>query len=239
MEKTNKVCLAIIITCTVLVIILCSLAIIKHNREEQVITDAVHFKNEFEAYNELDDYLDVDIPEDNPFVYKTPKQILDILKNERAVVFFGYASNSASRAIIKPLLEVAGEYDLDTIYYVDIKDIRDEYVHGDSIMPDKTKEGTQGYYDLVKFLGKSLEKYYVRDEYLNQYDTTVRRIFAPTVVAVNEGKVQGIYDINGIDQDGKIDDVTVEIYDTLVEKYTEVIKSIKTTENLVCTNEKC
>lgn len=74
----------VIFVCAALVIGLCGYAIITHKDEK--ISDAMKFKNEYEALNELvnensnEEYVNVEIPEENPIVYKTGKEILDVLK---------------------------------------------------------------------------------------------------------------------------------------------------------------
>ena len=107
-------------------------------------------------------------------------------------------------------------------------DINETYINNESII------NTFKLIKLLIFILFVIVLYFIIYLYNTKYNKRIYKIIH-TLEKIN----QGIYDINGIDQDGKIDDVTVEIYDTLVEKYTEVIKSIKTTENLVCTNEKC
>ena len=51
MEKSNKIYMIVIFVCAALVIGLCAYAIITHKDEK--ISDAIKFKNEYEALNEL------------------------------------------------------------------------------------------------------------------------------------------------------------------------------------------
>ena len=51
MEKSNKIYMIVIFVCAALVIGLCGYAIITHKDEK--ISDAMKFKNEYEALNEL------------------------------------------------------------------------------------------------------------------------------------------------------------------------------------------
>ena len=131
MEKNNKIYLIIIVVCALLVMGLCAYAIINH--KDVKVTDAIKFKEEYESYNGMvnentdKNYLEVNIDRENPIVYKTGKEIVDILKNEDAFVYFGFASCPWCRNAITPLLDAAKEMNLKTIYYVDIYDIRDTY----------------------------------------------------------------------------------------------------------------
>lgn len=190
----NKVLYIVIGLCVLLVIGLCIFLVINH--KEEVLTDAEKFKQDFEQYNGLtyedtnESVIDVSIPSDNPFIYKTGKEIVDILNNEDAYVLFGYSSCPLTRAAIETLIAAAEEENIATIYYVDIRDIRDEFVPGESIIPEQTKEGSEAYYEIVNFFGSRLDEYYVSSEdgfYL--YDTGVRRVLSPTLVAVSGGKV--------------------------------------------------
>ena len=119
------------------------------NHKEEVVSDSEKFKADFEQYNGLmyedtnESVIDVNIPEDNPFIYKTGKEIVDVLENETAYVLFGYSSCPLTRAAIEVLITAIEEASVSKVYYVDIKDMRDEYVHKDSIIPEKTKKGTE------------------------------------------------------------------------------------------------
>ncbi len=190
----NKVLYIVIGLCVLLVIGLCIFLVINH--KEEVLTDAEKFKQDFEQYNGLtyedtnESVIDVSIPSDNPFIYKTGKEIVEILNNEDAYVLFGYSSCPLTRAAIETLIAAEEEENIATIYYVDIRDIRDEFVPGESIIPEQTKEGSEAYYEIVNFFGSRLDEYYVSSEdgfYL--YDTGVRRVLSPTLVAVSGGKV--------------------------------------------------
>ena len=193
-EMKNKVLYIVIGLCVLLVIGLCIFLVINH--KEEVLTDAEKFKQDFEQYNGLtyedtnESVIDVSIPSDNPFIYKTGKEIVEILNNEDAYVLFGYSSCPLTRAAIETLIAAEEEENIATIYYVDIRDIRDEFVPGESIIPEQTKEGSEAYYEIVNFFGSRLDEYYVSSEdgfYL--YDTGVRRVLSPTLVAVSGGKV--------------------------------------------------
>ena len=194
----NKILYIIIGLCILLVIGLCIFLVASH--EEETLTDAEKFKQDFEQYNGLtyedtNEYvINVSIPSDNPFIYKTGKEIVEILNNENAYVLFGYSSCPLTRSAIETLITAAEEENVETIYYVDIRDIRDEFIPGESIIPEQTKEGSEAYYEIVNFFGSRLDKYYVSSEdgfYL--YDTGVRRVLSPTLAAVSNGNVVAMH----------------------------------------------
>lgn len=230
--KNNKVLYIIIGLCVLLVVGLCVFLVVNH--KEEVLTDAIRFKNDFEQYNGLtyedtnDPVIDVLIPADNPYVYKTGKEIVDILNNETAYVLFGYSSCPLTRAMIEVLSEVALEENVDTIYYLDIKDIRDEYQANGNVMAEKIKDGTTAYYDILEFFGSNLERYYVPDESgMFLYDTLTTRLKSPTFVAVRDGKVVLMHEELVESYDYSNRSLTEEEKSELKEIYREIIKAIK------------
>ena len=226
----NKINIIIICFCVLLVGGLCLFLIINHKEEK--ISDALKFKNEFESYNGLKysdidkEIIDVVINEDNPMIYKTGKEILDVLENENAFVFFGYSTCAFTRNAIEPLLEAAKEENVSKIYYGDIKDMRDEYKYAGTLIPEKIKDGTNAYYDIIDFLKKELEEYYVPDSNGNLYDTGVKRLNSPTFISVSDGKLVKIYDDIIGNEDDYYKKLDSEAQEKLKNNYIEVIKSI-------------
>ena len=88
--KNNKVLYIVIGICGLLVVGLCIFLMVNH--KEEVVSDSEKFKADFEQYNGLtyedtnESVIDVNILEDNPFIYKTGKEIVDVLENETAYV---------------------------------------------------------------------------------------------------------------------------------------------------------
>lgn len=80
MEKSNKIYMIVIFVCAALVIGLCGYAIITHKDEK--ISDAMKFKNEYEALNELvnensdEKYVNVEISEKIQLFIRQVKKFL-------------------------------------------------------------------------------------------------------------------------------------------------------------------
>lgn len=229
--KSNKVLYIIIGICVLLVIGLCIFLVINH--KEEVLSDAEKFKQEFEQYNGLtyedtnDKLIDVEIPNNNPFVYKTGKEIVEIMQSEDAYILFGYASCPLTRAAIEVLIETAKEENIDKIYYVDIKNMRDEYVPGEGIIPEQTKEGTEAYYEILNIFGSKLDKYYVAsDDNFYLFDTGVTRLLSPTLVAVSKGKVISMH-AELTDDYEENSELTEEEKEELRKVYKDVFESLK------------
>lgn len=197
MEKSSKIYLLITIVCAVLVVGLCVFVIANH--KEVKLTDGQKFKEEYESYNNgkyeenNKKLFKVSIDEDNPMIYKTGKEILDVLNKEKAYVFFGFATDPNTRNVIETLLESAKEEDVDKIYYVDIESMRDEYEFDGSIIPKQTAKGTDAYYKILDFFGTKLEKYFVPDKNGNLYSTSVTRLETATLIAVDNHKIKDMH----------------------------------------------
>ena len=236
MEKSNKIYMIVIFVCAALVIGLCGYAIINHKDEK--ISDAIKFKNEYETLNGVvneatdNKYIEVNIDEENPMVYKTGKEILDVLKNEDAIIYFGFAACPWCRNAVPVLLDAAKELNVDKIYYVDILDIRDTYKFSGSIEPEQTKKGTDAYYEILKFLDKKLEKFYVKDEAGNMYDTGVKRLYAPTVVGVKGGKVVGFHESTIESQTDPYELLDEKGKSELKNEYKKIIESVNEKNNV-------
>ena len=236
MEKSNKIYMIVIFVCAALVIGLCGYAIITHKDEK--ISDAIKFKNEYESLNGVvneatdNKYIEVSIDEENPMVYKTGKEILDVFKNEDAVIYFGFAACPWCRNAVPVLLDAAKELDVDKIYYVDILNIRDTYKFSGSIEPEQTKKGTDAYYEILKFLDKKLEKFYVKDEAGNMYDTGVKRLYAPTVVGVKGGKIVGFHESTIESQTDPYELLDEKGKSELKNEYKKIIESVNEKNNV-------
>ena len=243
MEKSNKIYLGIILVCTVLVIGLCVYAIATHKEEK--LTDAFKFKKEYESLNEVvnenneKQYMEIFIDEENPIVYKTGQEIVEIMKNEDAIIYFGFATCPWCRNAVPVLLEAAKELNVDKIYYVDILDIRDTYKFSGSIEPELTKKGTDAYYEIVKFLDKYLQKFYVNDDAGNMYDTGVKRLYAPTVVGVKNGKVVGFHEATVESQTDPYEVLTDKQKEELKKEYKTIIETVNKKDNVCKDNTAC
>lgn len=131
---------------------------------------------------------DVKIEKDNPFVYKTAEEIVDLIENgESFIVYFVFSKCPWCRSMIETFIKTAKENNIDKIYYVDIEEIRNviEYDKDGNLVT--TKNGTPDYYDLVNKLNSVLNQYTLNN---NGEEVAIgeKRIYAPNVVLVNNGE---------------------------------------------------
>ncbi len=156
--------------------------------------DCIQFKKEYESLNNTINSNDqkireISIPKKNPFVYKEASDIVTMIQNEETfLVYFGFPSCPWCRSILPTLIDVSKDYKVDTIYYVDVKEIRDTIVLDEENHPVTEKEGTSSYYQLLDLLGDILKDYTVKDSDGNPIATGEKRISAPNVVSVVKGK---------------------------------------------------
>ena len=107
------------------------------------------------------------VARDNPFVYKSAQDIIDVIEHGTGVVFLGFPSCPWCQAYAGTLANVAKNNGLDKIYYYNIYDAR--------------QNNTEDYQKLVTLLGANL-----------QYDEDGhRRIYVPDVVFVIDGRIIG------------------------------------------------
>ena len=229
---SNKTSIIISIICFSLTIGLC-IFLITHNRNKE-LTDALKFKKQFEDVSSIENpytkekYINIEISEENPFIYKTGKEIVDILKNESALIFMGYPESDLTRIILPIFIDVLKDNRINQVYYLDIFDIRDEYKYAGSIVPELVHEGTNAYKEIVLYLDSYLPRYYVEDPDGNRYDTAVKRVYTPTFMAVKNGEIIGYYSgvsTNHTEDNYKLNDEEKEMIkkelQELISKYKE------------------
>lgn len=110
------------------------------------------------------------VSEDNVFVYKTLEEINKIIENGTGLIFLGFPECPWCRGYAPIINEIAKQEKLEKVYYFNIKQDR--------------ADNTELYQKTVKLLEENLRY----DEEGN------RRIYAPSLIAVKNGKVVGFDD---------------------------------------------
>ena len=190
-------------------------------------SDGVKFKKEYESLNNKEafspdyKYLEVNIPKDNKIIYKSDSEIIDVIKNETAVIYFGFNSCPWCRSMVENLIKVTDDLNIKNVYYVDVKDIRDTLEVDENGNILRTKSWTPAYRELLTLLDEHLDYYVISDKDGNEVETKEKRIYAPNVVVVKDGKVLGL--TTGVSENlenpfGEIDEsIKKESYDMLYE----------------------
>lgn len=229
----------IMIVTTILVVSIMTLVVllvIKNNSNKE-LTDALRFKEEYESLNNTvrentdDIYQSIKIPKDNPIQYVNTEAVINIIKNEKAIVYVGANWCPWCRNAVPVLLDMAKKNNIETIYYLELDNEKSVYEVVDKELK-KTQVGTKTYYELLDLLSDILNDYKLTDEEGNTYDTNEKRIYMPFVFSVKDGIVQeyktGTVKLN--DKQTKYDPLTKSQKKELEETYQNIIDTIKTDE---------
>ena len=212
---------------------------------DKEVTDAIRFKEEYEALNNEEGYNGkstrvLEISEDNPFVYKSADDILEMMdSDETFVVYFGFASCPWCRSIIKPLMEVADDLGINKIYYVDVKEIRDIKSLDDEGNIITEKEGADDYYELLEKMDSVLEDYTLIDEDGNEIMTGEKRIYAPNIVSVVAGEVVKMTDGISDSQEDAYMELTEEMVENSYDKIKCSVECVIDKEEICSVKTKC
>jgi len=237
MNKSNKIILIVLVILTLCVVGICTYAVL--NKEEKD-ADAIKFLNEYSELNGKvnesngKNYVDVSISDTNTVKYIDEEKAVELLENGTGTIYFGFSTCPWCRNLVSTLTKVAEEKN-ETIYYLDILDIRSSFELSEGKL-NKIKEGTKEYYKILELLDKNLEEFYLTDEAGNKFDTGEKRLYAPTLVAFNKGKITDFH-VGTIDsQKSGYGDLTESQLEELERRIEKLLNS---NDIEVCTNEKC
>lgn len=146
----------IIVVLSLIFLSLCCYFIFEAYKPEEILTtDSIKFSNEY------------GIEKDNVFVYKTSKEIIEILNNGTGIVYLGFPECSWCKEYVKYLNEVAKENNVKEIYYFNIRKDR--------------SNNTENYQQIVKIL----------EDKLLTNDEGKPVVYVPDVTFVNNGVIVG------------------------------------------------
>lgn len=146
------------------------------------------------------------ITEDNVYVYRTLEEINKILEKATGLVYLGFPECPWCRGYVPIINEVAKEQGLDKIYYFNIKKDRED--------------NSKLYQKTIELLGDNLR-------YDNEGN---RRIYAPSLIAVKNGKVVMFDDTrywNNKEYDSAEDFWNNEDLTSMKEKLVKMINEVK------------
>ncbi len=224
-QNNNKLYLFIISLVTIL--ILSGFLIMFEKNKEPEITDAIKIKEEYEALNDTYafgsvKYNSIILDEENPFVYKTADEIVDILKNGTGIIYLGYPKCPWCRNAVNVLQHL----NVDEIYYLDMTNERNSYSVKNGEL-QKDNEGTKQYYEILKLLDEHLLDYEITDND-KVYNVGEKRVYVPMVIGVLNGKVVGTHiDIVDLEEGQTAFDVlNKEQQEKLLDIYDEIRQNV-------------
>lgn len=213
--------------------------------KDEKISDALRFKEEYESINGnkiegSDKHVrSISIPKDNPFVYADSSDILTMMdNNETFIVYFGFNSCPWCRSVLPTLLEVAEDLDLEKIYYVDVKDMRDTLAVNEKGKVYTVKEGTEGYIGLLSRLDNVLEDYTLTYKG-KEIKTGEKRIYAPNVVSVVNGEAKELETGIGENLTDPYMELTDKIETEIYNKFNCSIKCVLENKNSCSSKHAC
>ena len=118
------------------------------------ISDAELFSKEYKA-----------VSSDNPFVYVTSSDVLDILKNKTGIILVGFQSNAWMQEYVKQLYPILRDNNIKKVYYYDV-------------LEDRTKKA-KNFREIEDLLSN----------YLKITDMGVEYLFTPALIFVKNGEV--------------------------------------------------
>ena len=213
-------------------------------KEEVVIekTDALKIKDEYAKLNNMINesnqrsYPNVILCEDNLFYKANEEEVIDILNSE-GIIYFGDYKDAYSRTLISLVDKISKELNSEKIAYLNIFDIKDEIDLDDLNEPIIKKEGSSGYYKILKILDEYLPNYYLTSETGEKIDTLEKYIIVPTIIFVKNGKVVNIKTGTIDSQKNGYDALTSDEENKIREELTEMFKN--NLSNVCENNEIC
>ena len=188
------VCAVALVIALIIVIVNGGGASLRNNKE-----DAKKFKQEYEALNgEVNAtgtaIRSVTIPDDNPFVYTTAEELLKkIDKGETFIVYFGFPNCPWCRSVIEKATEVANKKNIKSIYYINIRNdkneeiLRDKYILGKKNKVEKEEDGAPEYAKLLEKFNSVLSDYTLTTQDGDEIKVGEKRIYAPNFIYVKNG----------------------------------------------------
>ena len=195
--------------------------------------DALKFKSDYESLNGVETssegvyYRELDLDEDNPFVYTTLEEINGKIDNKESfIVYFGANWCPWCRSVLPTAIEEAKDAGIDTIYYIDVRpdndeenDIRDIYSLDEKKKIYLSHEGTEAYHKFIKTADSILSEYSSHGVDVKGTEFAgAKRVGAPNFIQVKKGKP--VVKITGISEEET--DPYMELNDEILDDMSEI-----------------
>lgn len=232
MDKDKKMLVSILLLLFVFMIFIGLIAFRDKKEESVVNSDAISFKNEYESLNNVvrdkdgKTIKEISISANNPVDIVTEEEAVSLLESGTGILYFGFADCPWCRSMLPVLLSTLDNMNIDRLSYLNVKNIRDTLALGEKNKVEVKEEGTKGYYKILELMDGVLEPYYLTSEDGKKIDTKEKRLYAPTVVAVKEGKIVDIHVGTVESQASGYDDLTKEQQEELQNRFMELVRKV-------------
>ena len=238
--KDNKLFMIIVTVLAVIVLVLNIQKVISNNSQ----TDGIKFKEEYEKLNGKKNdqgkkYREITIDSKNKMVYKTTEEVLELIDKKKSfVLYFGFDTCPWCRSVVPTLASISKELNQE-VYYIDVKDIRDTFELDDDNKPKLVKKGSKDYSKLLEKLESVLEDYTLTDSDNNEIKVGEKRIYAPSIVSVIDGKAKELTTgISDKQTDGYMK-LTKEMEKDTYNKIKKVLKQVSDKNNTCYLDKGC
>ena len=238
--KDNKLFMIIVTVLAAIVLVLNIQKVISNNSQ----TDGIKFKEEYEKLNGKKNdqgkkYREITIDSKNKMVYKTTEEVLNLIDKKKSfVLYFGFDTCPWCRSVVPTLASISKELNQE-VYYIDVKDIRDTFELDDDNKPKLVKKGSKDYSKLLEKLEPVLEDYTLTDSDNNEIKVGEKRIYAPSIVSVIDGKAKELTTgISDKQTDGYMK-LTKEMEKETYNKIKKVLKQVSDKNNTCHLDKGC
>lgn len=238
--KDNKLFIIIVTVLAAIVLVLNIQKVISNNSQ----TDGIKFEEEYEKLNGKKNdqgkkYREITIDSKNKMVYKTTEEVLDLIDKKKSfVLYFGFDTCPWCRSVVPTLASISKELNQE-VYYIDVKDIRDTFELDDDNKPKLVKKGSKDYSKLLEKLEPVLEDYTLTDSDNNEIKVGEKRIYAPSIVSVIDGKAKELTTgISDKQTDGYMK-LTKEMEKDTYNKIKKVLKQVSDKKNTCYLDKGC
>jgi len=238
--KDNRLFMIIVTILAAIVLVLNIQKVISNNSQ----TDGIKFKEEYEKLNGKKNdqgkkYREITIDSKNKMVYKTTEEVLELIDKKKSfVLYFGFDTCPWCRSVVPTLASISKELNQE-VYYIDVKDIRDTFELDDDNKPKLVKKGSKDYSKLLEKLESVLEDYTLTDSDNNEIKVGEKRIYAPSIVIVIDGKAKELTTgISDKQTDGYMK-LTKEMEKETYNKIKKVLKQVSDKNNTCYLDKGC
>lgn len=238
--KDNRLFMIIVTVLAAIVLVLNIQKVISNNSQ----TDGIKFKEEYEKLNGKKNdqgkkYREITIDSKNKMVYKTTEEVLNLIDKKKSfVLYFGFDTCPWCRSVLPTLASISKELNQE-VYYIDVKDIRDTFELDDDNKPKLVKKGSKDYSKLLEKLEPVLEDYTLTDSDNNEIKVGEKRIYAPSIVSVIDGKAKELTTgISDKQTDGYMK-LTKEMEKETYNKIKKVLKQVSDKSNTCYLDKGC
>lgn len=238
--KDNKLFMIIVTVLAAIVLVLNIQKVISNNSQ----TDGIKFKEEYEKLNGKKNdqgkkYREITIDSKNKMVYKTTEEVLNLIDKKKSfILYFGFDTCPWCRSVVPTLASISKELNQE-VYYIDVKDIRDTFELDDDNKPKLVKKGSKDYSKLLEKLEPVLEDYTLTDSDNNEIKVGEKRIYAPSIVSVIDGKAKELTTgISDKQTDGYMK-LTKEMEKDTYNKIKKVLKQVSDKNNTCYLDKGC